>query len=171
MSDKPNEQEAVRTTIVGGRPPGSGRTNVTVPRGIEVLLKKAAVDPEFRQELLERRDAAAAAIQLELEPAEHAMLKAIPDEQLKTIISQTTVPLEQRRVFLGQVAALMLATISAGLAGCTTKGIRPDRPAGSDQSNTNRASVQNPGFSALPDPLPRSQGSVGGTLGSRPDRP
>jgi len=38
------EQEAVRTTIVGGRPPGSGQPVGRIPRGIEVLLKKAAVD-------------------------------------------------------------------------------------------------------------------------------
>jgi len=47
IREKTDEREAERTTIVGGRPPGSGRSNVAVPRGIEVLLKKAAVDPEF----------------------------------------------------------------------------------------------------------------------------
>ena len=40
-ADRPAEQQAVRTTIVGGRPPGSGRSDVAVPRGIEVLVKKA----------------------------------------------------------------------------------------------------------------------------------
>jgi len=37
------EQESVRTTIVGGRPPGSGKPMGGVLRGIEVLLKKAAI--------------------------------------------------------------------------------------------------------------------------------
>jgi hypothetical protein len=141
MNEKTNEQEAVRTTIVGGRPPGSGRSNVAVPRGIEVLLKKAAVDPAFCRTLIEQRDGAAAAIELQLAPAEIAMLKAMPEEQLKLIVSRTSIPVEQRRVFLGRVAAAMLATISAGLASCakqesagirpqppSTDGIRPDRP-------------------------------------------
>jgi len=39
----PTEQPAVRTTIVGGRPPGSGKGIGSVPRGIEVLVKKTAV--------------------------------------------------------------------------------------------------------------------------------
>ena len=137
-----NEKEAVRTTIVGGRPPGCGRSNVPVPKGIEVLVKKAAVDPEFRELLFAQRGAAAASIELELDPAEHAMLNAIPREQLAQIVSQTMVPVEQRRVFLGRLAVAMLAVIGGGLASCEraqsagiqsappvgTDGIRPDRP-------------------------------------------
>lgn len=130
MSTEAKEREAVRTTIVGGRPPGSGRSNVTVPRGIEVLVKKAAVDDEFRGLLFERRGGAAAAIALQLDPAEDAMLSAIPQEQLAQIIAQTTVPDEQRRVFLGRIAAAMLAVLGVTLAGCRAKsrGNRPDRP-------------------------------------------
>ncbi len=164
MSDKANEQEAVRTTIVGGRPPGSGRSNVSVPRGIEVLLKKAAVDPEFRSRLVEQRANAAALIELQLEPAEEAILKAIPDDQLARIVSQTTVPVEQRRVFLGRVAAAMLATVSAGLAGCSsTKGVRPDRPVSpaSDGIRPDRP-ASTPTNDHLPAPA---------TQGIRPDPP
>ncbi len=131
MNAQENEREAARTTIVGGRPPGSGRGNVVVPRGIEVLVKKAAVDPEFRELLFEQRGAAAAAIELELDPAENAMLSAIPQAQLAQIVSQTTVPVEQRRVFLGRIAAAMLAVLGAGLAGCEpgkTRGTAADQP-------------------------------------------
>jgi len=130
MSAQENEKEAVRTTIVGGRPPGSGRSNVAVPRGIEVLVKKAAVDPEFRELLFEERGAAAAAIELELDPAESAMLNAIPPEQLAQIVSQTNVPTEQRRVFLGRIATAMLSVLGAGIAGCgpPTLGTQPDLP-------------------------------------------
>ena len=32
---RPVEQEAVRTTIVGGRPPGSGKSVGAIPRGID----------------------------------------------------------------------------------------------------------------------------------------
>ena len=42
-SYRPLEQPAVVTTIVGGRPPGAGLPIGTVPRGIEVLVKRAAV--------------------------------------------------------------------------------------------------------------------------------
>ena len=59
------EQEAVRTTIVGGRPPGSGHPVGQIPRGIEVLLKKAAVDGKFRELLLRAPSQAAETIGLE----------------------------------------------------------------------------------------------------------
>jgi hypothetical protein len=125
-----------------------------VPRGIEVLVKKASVDAEFRELLFEKRGGAATAIGLELDPAESAMLSAIPQEQLAHIISQTVVPVEQRRVFLGRVASAMIAVLSAAVAGCqptrgiqpenvstTTKGIRPDQP-------------QAPSTNQLPPPAP-----------------
>ncbi len=48
-ADLPQEQEVVRTTIVGGRPPGSGQRLGPIPRGIEVLVRKASVDPEFKR--------------------------------------------------------------------------------------------------------------------------
>jgi hypothetical protein len=136
MSAQENEKAAVRTTIVGGRPPGSGRNMGTIPRGIEVLVKKAAVDLEFRELLFDQRGGAAAAIELELDPAENAMLNAIPREQLAQIVRQTTVPPEQRRVFLGKIAVAMLAVLGVGIAGCGSKsepelstlGIQPDRP-------------------------------------------
>jgi hypothetical protein len=134
MNAQENEKEAVRTTIVGGRPPGSGRSNGTVPRGIEVLVKKASVDAEFREVLFEQRGRAASAIALELDPAEASMLEAIPREQLAQIVEQTVVPLEQRRVFLGRVAAAMLAALGVAVVGCSketeqpTTGVRPDQP-------------------------------------------
>ena len=118
MKKREEEMEAVRTTIVGGRPPGSGRRDTAVPRGIEVLVKKAAVDEAFRGKLLAQRGAAAAEIGLELDPAESAMLGVIAEEQLAGIIRQTVVPTEQRRVFMGTVAAAMLAVMGVGLAGC-----------------------------------------------------
>ena len=111
-----DEAEAVRTTIVGGRPPGSGRNNVPVPRGIEVLVKKASVDAEFRELLLMQRGKAAATIQLELDPAENAMLSVIPQEQLAQIVDQTTVPMELRSAFKGRVGLVMLAALGVGLA-------------------------------------------------------
>lgn len=109
------EHDAVRTTIVGGRPPGSGKPVGDVPRGIEVLVKKASVDPEFRRLLLEKRAAAADAIELKLTQAEETMLAAVPQEQLETIIANTHVPHRHRAAFLGCAAVAMLAVVG-GLA-------------------------------------------------------
>ncbi len=131
-ADEPEEYEAVCTTIVGGRPPGSGQPVGAIPRGIELLMKKAAVDPEFRTLLVERRAEAASQIGLQLDPAESLMLAVVPQTQLETIIDRTTVPLEHRRAFLGKTVAAMLAAVgvltpgdaTAAFGGCG--GIRPD---------------------------------------------
>jgi hypothetical protein len=100
-----------------------------IPRGIEVLVKKASVDPEFRALFLERRAGAAGEIGLALEPAEAAMLAAVPAAQLEAIIARTAVPEEHRRAFLGKAAAAMLATLGLTVAApsCST-GERSDRP-------------------------------------------
>ncbi len=115
-----------------------------IPRGIEVLVKKASVDPAFRALLLERRAGAATEIGLTVAPAEAAMLGAIPAAQFEAIIARTTVDPMSRAAFLGKAAAVMLVALGAG-AGCggcipvtgsapdrppTTKGVRPDLPAG-----------------------------------------
>ena len=127
-----DEAEAVRTTIVGGRPPGSGRNNVPVPRGIEVLVKKASVDAEFRELLLKQRGKAAAAIQLDLDPAEDAMISAIPQEQLARTVDQTTVPMELKSAFQGRVALVMLAALGASLTACG-----PAQPPGAQPNPSN----------------------------------
>jgi hypothetical protein len=127
----------------------SERGTGAVPRGIEVLVKKASVDPAFRAILLERRAAAASEIGLALEPAEGAMLDAVPAAQLEAIVERTMVPEEHRRAFLGKAAAAMLATlVLATSSGCLTYGNTPDRP---------------PRPEPPPEPPP--------TLGISPDRP
>ena len=110
-------RETFIPTIVGGRPLGLGTSGRGISSGIEVLIKKAAVDPEFRALLLEKRGQAAAEIGLDLSSAETAMLSSIPRKQIETIIENTTVPDEQRRAFLGKIATLMLAAIGVGLIG------------------------------------------------------
>ncbi len=137
-ASRPKEQQAVRTTIVGGRPPGSGQPLSNVCRGWEVLVKKAAVDPAFKQLLLERRAGAAEEIGLQLDPAEVAMLTAATPEHLEAVIASVKVPEEHRRVFLGKTAAAMLAVLGAVAAVSAlslgsrprpaVKGIRPDQP-------------------------------------------
>jgi len=157
-ADRPEELEAVRTTIVGGRPPGSGKKLGDVPRGIEVLIKKAAVDADFKTLLLEKREAAADAIGLKLDPAEVLMLKAAPAVQLETVIAQTDVPNEHRRAFLGHAAAAMLAAIGVTAYGCDSggadKGVRPDEPGKKTEG-------------IRPDRPTKPQGETG----SRPERP
>lgn len=108
---RPGEKEAVFTTIVGGRPPGSGTQIGNIPRAIEVLVKKASVDPEFRQLLLNKRAEAAKEIDLELTEAEREMLSSIPDEQLRKVIANIKVKLEHLDIFQGTAGKLMLAAV------------------------------------------------------------
>ncbi|MCP4231932.1 MAG: hypothetical protein GY771_17525 [bacterium] len=131
--DLPEEQEAVRTTIVGGRPPGPGKKNDSIPRGMEVLIKKAAVDTDFYDVLLDERSKAARRIGLELDPSEAMMLDGIPEEQLITIIGNTRVKDRHIPAFMGYAAAAMLAAVGFVTASCNeddhryeTKGIDPD---------------------------------------------
>lgn len=85
----------IEPTIVGGRPLAKNQSLQGIPRGIEVLIKKASVDPEFRTVLLEKRADAAA--------------------QIEKIIENAKVPDEYRRLFLGKVAAAMLAVLGIPL--------------------------------------------------------
>ncbi|MHC4249686.1 MAG: hypothetical protein ACYS9X_11225 [Planctomycetota bacterium] len=96
-------------------PPGG------IPRGIEVLVKKAAVDPGFRALLLEKRADAARQIALELDPAEEAMLAAIPASQFEAIIASTKVDDQVRPAFLGRAAAVMIAALGAGASACAPR--------------------------------------------------
>jgi len=141
-------------------------TPAAIPRGIEVLVKKASVDPAFRALLLERRAGAAREIALELDPAEAAMLNAIPAAQLEAIIARTTVDPMSRAAFLGKAAALMLAALGAG-AGCDgcvpITGIAPDHPPATKGVRPDRPSEEKAPLKKTPDYPP--------TDGIRPDRP
>lgn len=117
MTDQSNtEREAVRTTIVGGRPPGSGKGLGDIPRGLEVLIKKAAVDAEFRRLLLEKRAEAAGQISLTLTASETLMLNAVPAGQLEGIIARTRVEESALPAFLSKVAAAMLLVLGVTTA-------------------------------------------------------
>jgi len=173
MSDEHQggEKPAVKTTIVGGRPPGSGKDVGSIPRGIEVLVKKASVDPAFRRLLLEKRAEAADEIGLKLSPAEVSMLTAIPAAQLEAVIASAKVEDRHIAAFMGKVAAVMLAALAVGaFVGCPTLGIQPDRISegirpGTDRDirNVHRPAEPTTGPSTQPTPLPPT--------GSRPDAP
>ncbi|UCH79041.1 MAG: carboxypeptidase regulatory-like domain-containing protein [Candidatus Coatesbacteria bacterium] len=90
-----------------------------IPRGVEVLVKKAAVDPSFKKLLLQRRAESAQAIALTLSPAEEAMLAAVPEAQLRAIVASTKVSPSLRPAFLGYAAAAMLAALSVSAARAT----------------------------------------------------
>lgn len=90
----------------------------SVPHNIEVLIKKASVDPKFRLLLLDKRADAAREIDITLSQAEADMLAGIPREQLEKIIQGTKVPPDQKKAFLGSVGRIMLATVVAGAAIC-----------------------------------------------------
>jgi len=118
-ASSPKEQPAVRTTIVGGRPPGCGKGLGEIPRGIEVLVKKASVDPAFRALLLRVRAEAAKEIGLTLSAAETAMLAVIPAAQLEAVVDRTHVDASRRPAFLGKAAAVMLVALGANaITGC-----------------------------------------------------
>ena len=128
----PSEKPAVKTTIVGGRPPGSGKETDSVPRGIEILVKKASVDSVFKEALLKERAAAASRIDLTLENSEVSMLNNIPQPHLEGMISATKVSPNMKQIFLGYTAAVMLAALTATASASDddsrgmTQGIRPD---------------------------------------------
>ena len=115
-----NEQRPERSS-------GSGRNLAPVPRGIEVLVHKAAVDAEFRALLLERRAGAASEINLQLSPAEGLMLDGIPAAQLEAVIASTKVSPGNRRAFLGRAASAMLAALTASGALAPQADAGPDR--------------------------------------------
>ena len=103
-----------------------GQGGSGIPRGIEILVKKASVDLLFKQVLLDKRSGAAEMIGLALDPTEVAMLDSIPQEQLERIIVGTKVQPGIRTAFLGYTAAVMLAAL-----GCTT----PVKQAVAEDSN------------------------------------
>jgi len=125
------EFPAMKTTIVGGRPPGSGKGLGCIPRGIEVLVKKASVDPAFRQLLMASRSKAADDIGLRLDSSEAAMLEMVPVRQLEGIIAHTKLEPGKQKAFLSKAAAVMLVALGAltsdkeANAQFVSKGVQP----------------------------------------------
>ncbi|MCK5687123.1 hypothetical protein KAJ27_23510 [bacterium] len=101
--------------------PESGEYFRNIPCGIELLVKKASVDEEFRKLLIEKRDEAAYSIDLELSPSEIVMLKVVPVEQLKMIIDETVVAPEHKSSLMGKIAAVMIAALGFSVTSCCDK--------------------------------------------------
>jgi hypothetical protein len=159
------DRKLVRTTIVGGRPPQSEQIPRHIPRGLEVLIKKAAVDPAFKNILFVQRAEAAAAIGLKLTAAEEAMLAAVPLPQLEGIVAHTRISPKLKPAFLGYAAGVMLAALGTTTSACDDNptappvdGIRPDPPPG--VTDRARDAVKQP-----------EKGDESVTRGIRPARP
>ena len=99
-------------TIVGGRPAGGTSRGGRIPRGMEILLKKAAVDADFCARLLLKRSAVSSDLGLDLDQAERSMLDAIPEPQLRAIVAGTPVPEAQKRVLATGSAAAIVALLA-----------------------------------------------------------
>ena len=113
--------------------PSYDKTPRGVPIGIEILMKKAAIDSAFRERLLSERSAAADGIDLILEPSEKSIIDTIPEKQLESMIRKSFVKDEHYAVFSGKKAALMIAalTTAAVIIGLpqvyrAQAGIRPE---------------------------------------------
>ena len=117
-------------TIVGGRSDGYDASR-DFPRGIEVLLKKARVDPSFRELLLDDPIAAADSIELVLSDSERSILVNTTRAVLKVMIGNTFVPRHHRNSFLTQKAPALLILVMASAAALPVwgaAGISPDDP-------------------------------------------
>lgn len=103
-------------TIVGGRAFG-GEPQAHFPRGIELLLKKAKADPEFRALFLTDPVAAARSLGLPLAGIEARILESMPKEALETAVEHTRlakqhVPLVRAsRTAAALMAALTFAVV------------------------------------------------------------
>jgi general secretion pathway protein G len=102
--------ERGRKTIVGGRSAAHRETG-EIPRGIEVLLKKAKVDAPFRERCLRDPLAAAAEIELQLTESERKILATTPKTLLRPMIDNTFVPRHHVPTFLRKSSAAMLALV------------------------------------------------------------
>jgi hypothetical protein len=127
--DEPHDGQtpSPRTTIVGGRPPDDHAKLPDVPTGIQRLLRLASVDPQFRDELLERREELAQAAGVELTATERSVLRAISAKQLLGMCTRLPEPTPARRDFLRQSAATAVvllggAALGEALSGCNKPG-------------------------------------------------
>jgi hypothetical protein len=98
---------------------GSNDATCRAPIGLQRLLRLAAVDPAFLDELVLRRSTVADAAGITLSPAERAILAAIPAAQLRDLAGKLP-PLEPpRRDGLRLTAATAVVLLGgAALAGC-----------------------------------------------------
>lgn len=76
-SEQPEEKDAVSTTIVGGRPPGSGTQVGEIARGVEVLVKKASSPGPTRFFHKSKRDSPARMCWMLSRPSQSTINRAV----------------------------------------------------------------------------------------------
>jgi len=141
----------------------------SIPVGLEKVIFLAAADEEFFEELLAEREQAAEARGFTLRESERAMLRMIPEAQLRASISGMDVSEGnlQRRTFMRAVAAGAAAVAGAEvMAGCSDDADMPLPDAGLPDASATRG-IQ-PDLPYTPDSAAKD--GMAGT-GIRPDLP
>lgn len=79
-----------------------------IPRGLELLIKRASIDGDFRKDLLQKRVGLLEELNINLDETEKSMLACVPEEHLARMIDATEVPSAQRKALsTGSVAAMI----------------------------------------------------------------
>ncbi len=105
--------EAVRRTIVGGRPIDRRRRKVRIPIGIEKVLCAAAADGVFMERLVTARADALDGTGLQVSAAEAAILGSVSEDALRTMIDHIDLKRHRKRRFFRGIAAASLAATTA----------------------------------------------------------
>lgn len=150
---------SVRTTIVGGQPPGNARPLGEVPIGMERLLGLAAVDDRLAAELEHDPKSLAEGCGITLEPTELSVLEATPKGALRGMLDGIRSGLAEpaRREFIKRasiLAAALFATGAAAASGCkkTTPEPRPGPGAGATDMDGPPAGMDTPPEDMAPPP-------------------
>lgn len=108
-----------KLTPVTGKARGAqvvpGSENTEIPIGFEMLLYRAAEQPEFKERLLADRTAAVREAAIRLRPSEQTLLETVSDEALETMIGHIAPHNPRRRRLMGNVAAAV-TSLAAGTA-------------------------------------------------------
>lgn len=119
---------SVRTTIVGGQPPGNARPLGEVPIGMERLLGLAAVDDRLAAELERDPRSLAEECGITLEPTELSVLAATPPGALRGMLDGIRTGLAEpaRREFMKRASVLAVALFATG--GAAAGGCKKTTP-------------------------------------------
>jgi hypothetical protein len=179
MTDKkirmatPESNDQQGHTIVGGRPQAPRSMRTDIPRGLEILIKKASVDPEFKAELLKKREKFAEELNIQLDASEAAMLACVPVSHLEKMIQATEIPQAQQKMLAGASTAAIVALI-AQLALAPVPGKAADQ-VGNDSHTTSLQDNDALQLAILPDNPDSESGKenfkIGVKTGIRPDAP
>ncbi|GAB4284088.1 MAG: hypothetical protein Kow0029_30520 [Candidatus Rifleibacteriota bacterium] len=120
-------------TIVGGRPQTAKNQRTDIPRGLELLIKKASADDSFKNELLIKKEKLIDELNLALDISEKAMLAAVPTEHLRKMIEATELPQSQKKA-LAKVSTAAMVALVAQLAFAPVAG-KADTPEANSSQN------------------------------------